>query len=201
MNMDQNFINNGMEILKNTTTLAAKVATAGNNGNQQQKKPDNLNQAHNQTVEVKLGEPSADYHKPIVLHEKKETHIHKPFPEGRALSDQECEIEKLRLENEHELKMKELNFRIQQEDYARIERKEREDRERKEREARRERERKFNRRLGIGFAAIGVVGLGAIGWDLYTNSRRNAGGRMALREPAGNGAGTISLTPDEGSVK
>lgn len=197
MNMDQNFINNSMETVKNISKLAANVSgNSGNNG-QQQKRSDNLNQAHNQTVEVKLGEP-AEYTKPLVLHEKKETHIHKPFPEGRALSDQECEIEKLRLENEHELKMKELNFRIAQEEYAREDRREREARERKDKEARRERERKFNRRLGIGLAAVGVVGLGCIGWDLYTNSRRNTGNKLGIREPAGNTG--ITLNPDEGSV-
>lgn len=196
MNMDANFLNNGMETLNNISKLAANVsAKTQNKQAQPEKKDENMNQPHNQTVEVKVGE-TGDIRKPLILKEKTEQHIHKVFPDNRELNDRECEIEKLRLTQEHELKMKELEFRMKQEEQLRAERKEREEYARQEAARRREADRKFARRIGIGLGCAAVVGLGLAAYDIYSGNRRAANNRVALGQPAG-----ISLTAEEGSVQ
>ena len=195
--MDANTINAGMETLNNISKFAANIS-AKNNQKTDEKKEENMNnQPHSQTVEVKVGE-TGEVRKPLILKEKSETHIHKVFPDNRELNERECEIEKIRLNNEHELKMRELDFRIEQENALREERREKEEYARKEREKKQEAERKLRRRVLIGAGAVALAGLGFTAYDIYTGARRSKINRVSLQQPEGV---TIHLNDEEGKVQ
>lgn len=191
--MDSDFINKGMETVSNLSKLAANV-TAKTTANKEEKKED-MNQPHNQTVEVKVGDP-AENRKPVILKEKNETHIHKVFPDNRELNQMECEIEKIRLMNEHELKMRELQFRIDQENALRAERKEREEYARKERERRQEKDQKFFRRVGFVAAGVAIAGLGYTAYSLYTGPRDSKGNGIHIHKES-----HLKITDGEGTVE
>lgn len=191
ISIDQSTINNGMETMKNLTKLAANVTNPKPPHQPQEKKQENMNQPHTQTVEVKVGEQTPAS-KPTIIKEKSETHVHKVFPDQRELSERECAVRELELKNEHEFKMKELEFRMIQEEQNRKERREREEYDRKERERRREREKRFSRNMCIGLGVAGAVALGCAALDLYTNSGHFKSGRLALPKQ--------SAVPGEGNV-
>lgn len=194
-NVDTNMIGNGIEMLNNVSKFAANMSTPKNQEKKSYKEGDNLNQPHNQTVEVKLGNDQPN--KPVVVHEKKETHIHKPFPEGRELSERECEVEKLRLQLEYDAKKDNLAYRVQMEEARRKERREADEYARKERERRHEENRKATRKLwiaaGVGFA--GLVGLAA--YNIYTSSRVPGGSGFSIQQPQTG----VNAIPAEGTVK
>lgn len=196
VNLNSNTFNSTMETLKNATKLAANLTDSNKQKQLPEKKTENMNQPHTQTVEVKVGEQNP-VQKPTIIKEKSETHVHKVFPDNRELSEKECAVRELELKQDHEYKMKELDFRMAMEEQYRKERKEREEYERKERERRREKDRKFARNLGIFMGAVGAAALGFAAYDFYTSSRGAQGRKLALREPKVE----IQLTPDEGSVK
>ena len=189
--VNQNTLNNGVEAAKNVSRVLANL-TDNKPKTQPEKKTENMNQPHTQTVEVKVGEqqPAA---KPTIIKEKSETHVHKVFPDQRELSERECQVREMELKNEHELKMTELKYRIQLEEENRKERREREEYERKERERRRERERKYSRRVCIGMGVLGVAAIGCYAYDLYTNSRGLKGRRVALPDQPAPVQGTGSV--------
>lgn len=196
LNVDSQTINNGIEIVKNLSKVAA-AAGGGKQNNQQpkqEKKQETTNQPHNQTVEVKVGDPG-NANRPMILKEKSETHVHKVFPDSRELSQNECAVRELELKNEHEYKMAELHFRMDCEVNARKERKEREERAEKERKERRERDRKFRRNACICMGAVGVVALGFAAYDLYTGSRNSGGSKLVISAPESK------VIPAEGTVK
>lgn len=183
MNMDSDFLGKVMDTVNNTSKLAVNLTAKTGNPKPEEKKEENMNQPHNQTVEVKVGD-QGENRKPIILKEKNETHVHHVFPENRELSANECEVRKMELEYQHERDMLELKSRIQMEEELRAERREHEEYARKEREIRRERDRKFARRLGI---CTGVIAVGCIGYTaycIYTDSRRTQNNRVALGEQA-----------------
>lgn len=195
VNLDPNAFNKAAEIAKNITRVAANVTDPNNKPKpQQEKKTENMNQPHTQTVEVKVGEQNPAQ-KPTIIKEKSETHVHKVFPDQRELSERECNVRELELRNEHEYKMEELHWRMQMEAENRKERKERDERDRKEREERRQRDRKFARNLGIGLGAVGVVTVGLAIYDYYTNSRNPKIGGGTAREPQ-----AVNAIPAEGTV-
>lgn len=180
MGMDTEFVGKCLDMANNVSKLANTVANKKETKQMEKQEEQAMSNPHNQTVEVKVGNPD-EAKKPIIVKEKTEQHIHKVFPDNRELTENECEIEKLRLENEHELKMKELEFRIQQEEENRRERREREEYARRERERRQESDKKFFRRMGIGIGvgAVALVGLAA--YDIYTDPRRVKGNGIHLR--------------------
>lgn len=208
---------NGVELTKGVEILNGAIKLANNlSEKKNQPRPEkkvvqestntSTNQPHTQTVEVKLGDmgqggqiqkkPWEKDAKPVII---------KPFPEGRELSERECAVEKLRLEQDHELKMKELEFRIAQEENARKERKEKEEYERKERERRREEAKRANRRFAIGAGVVGAISLGLIGWSMCMSSRSAGSAGRALSEPAAglnmaNPAANTAVT-GEGTVE
>lgn len=180
MGMDTEFVGKCIDMASNVSKLASTVATKKET--KQMEKQDELGmvQPHNQTVEVKVGNPE-EAKKPVILKEKTETHIHKVFPDNRELTEKECELEKVRLQNEHDLKMKELEFKIKTEENNRLDRKEREDYARREHEKRQERERKFSRRLGIGVGIGAVALLGLAVYDICTDPRRAEHNKFSIR--------------------
>lgn len=192
MNINQDTINKGVETVKNLTRVAANLTDNKPKNPQPEKKTENMNQPHTQTVEVKVGEQNPAV-KPTIIKEKSETHVHKVFPDQRELSERECQVRELELRNEHELKMAELNFRIRQEEQNRNDRREREEHDRKERERRREKERRYSRNICIGMGVLGLAAVGCYAFDLYTNSRGVKNHRAALPEqPAAiQGSGTV----------
>ena len=193
--VDSNMISNGLEVVSNLTKIAANASTQKPNENKIYKDGD-TNQPHNQTVEVKDGNPDQQPPKPVVLQEKKETHIHKPFPEGRSLTTEECEVEKLRIKLEYDAKKDNLEYLAKMDEERNKMRREKEAYERKERELRREENKKSNRRLLIfgGVVLAGLVGVAA--YSKYTDSRCADSSRLAIQPPTG-----VHAIPVEGSVK
>jgi cation transport ATPase len=131
------------------------------------------------------------------VHEKKETHVHKPYPDSRNLTEEECKVETLRIQAAHEEAMAEIEYRRWLEDENRKERREREEQLRKERERKAEENKKSNKKLAIfaGAFCAGLLGLTAYG--IYTDSRRPSTRRLAFL-PAQNVTTPIST---EGSVE
>ena len=189
MNMDNEFVNNTMGAVNGIVKIAANLSDKMPSTQKETKPSEPSNNPHNQTVEVKVGETER---KPLVLKEKTETNVYHVFPDSRELSDKECELYREMYQGEHEMDMAELNFRIQQEEEARKERKEREEYARKERERRRKRD----NWIAAGFGVVGLGCLGYTAYALYTDSRRAKSNGMALGEQQ-----TIQLTAAEGSVK
>ena len=179
MNLDPNLINKSVETMKNISKVAANL-TDNKPQKPAEQKPDQMNQPHTQTVEVKVGE-TAPQQKPTIIKEKSETHVHKVFPDQRELSDRECAVRELELKFDHELKMREQAFREDVEIQNRKDRREREEYERKERERRRERERRATRNACICIGAMGLVAVGCIAYDFYTGSRNAPRIKLALR--------------------
>lgn len=186
--LNQDALNKGLEAAKNLTRVAANLTDNKPKPQQPEKKTENMNQPHTQTVEVKVGEQTPTS-KPTIIKEKSETHVHKVFPDQRELSERECQVRELELRNEHELKMAELKFRVQQDEYRR----EREEHERKERERRRERQQRHSRNFCIGMGVLGLAAVGCYAFDLYSNSRGLKSRRVALPQQSGTvqGEGTV----------
>lgn len=195
ININANTINDLAQTTKNVTQIAANLTKQHQEKPQEKPKPDNFNQPHTQTVEVKVGE-QGQTQKPVIIKEKPETHVHKVFPDNRELSERECTVRELELKQDHEYRMKELDHRIYQEELARKERKEREERYEKDRERRRERDRKTARKVGIVVGAACVVAAGVTAYCFYTDTWLPSHRRVAI--PASE---AVTPTPVEGSVK
>lgn len=187
--------NKALETMANTTKMVANMTDPENKIKKEvHKDGDTTNQQHQQTVEVHVGEPK-DPPQPMIIKEKPETHIHKRFPDNRALTKDECELEMQRVKLEFEENERERNFKREQYILERKERKEREEFERAER-MRKEEERKKRRK--IRHAVTGVVGialLGLAGYCLCSDSGRIQNRRAALPD---GGQGVISA---EGAVE
>ncbi len=192
VNLDSNTINKGMEIVKNISQMGANI-TKEQKQQPQPQKPDNFNQPHTQTVEVKVNEPNPGQ-KPMIIEKKPETHVHKVFPESRELNERECSVREMELKNEHEYKMRELDWRIRMEEENRRERKAREEYERQ----RREKDRKTARNIGICMVGAGVVAAGVAAYYLYSDPRGTARRRVALSAPQ---SVTPAPVPAEGTVE
>ena len=158
MSMDTDFIGKCVDMASNVSKLAANVTAPKANAPKPAEKTEdsNMNQPHNQTVEVKVGNPEEN-RKPVILKEKTETHIHKVFPDNRELNEKECEIE-----------------RREREEYAR-----------KERERRRESDKKFFRRMGIGIGIGATALVGFAVYDYYTHSRNSQRYKLSSGQPGG----------------
>lgn len=179
MNLDPNIINKGVETMKNISKVAANL-TDNKPQKPAEQKPEQMNQPHTQTVEVKVGETTPQQ-KPTIIKEKSETHVHKVFPDQRELSERECAVRELELKFDHELKMREQALREEIEMQNLKDRREREEYERKERERRRERDRKSTRNFCIFLGAMGVAAMGFAAYDFYTGSRNAPRIKLALR--------------------
>lgn len=171
-NINSEVIGKAFDTVNTLGKIAANVTNPNKSQQQNAPKPEksNTNQPHTQTVEVKVGDPDRK-DKPVVVHEKKETHVHRTYPEGRNLTKDECEVEKIRIAASQENAREERAYNLEMEERARKERRERLEYERQQDDRRRE-ERKKSRRnariLGYTLLGISVVG---IGYCIYTDYR------------------------------
>ena len=201
--MDSNSIMKTLDLVNNVSKLAANVTekkaekptekTVYREGAKTQ-----TNQPHNQTVEIKVGDPDA---KPV--EEKHETHVHQTFPENRELSERECEIEKLRLTQEHEREMARIRFEIESAEYERKRREYEDERREKERAERREEDKKWSKRALIAACIFGGVCIGGAGyeaWRDYKNGQKRENYVRISYNPSGNG-GAAPVAAAEGSVE
>ena len=216
-NNDRSFkaFTESMAALANISKVAANVTDP----EKKKEKPanENLNQQHQQSVNVLVGEQEKKPSVPIIVKEKPETHIHKRFPDNRALTKDECDLEVTRLKLEFEEAERERAYRKEMEEKYMKERKEREEKymkERKEREEkymkereekehaerlRKEQERKQARKRRQ--AVAGGIGIGLIGLAVYSWMRYDRNGNLSdrkLPEPKAELNLTIS---GEGSVE
>ena len=194
--VDATVLMKGLETMSNVSKIAANLSDKPRGDKKTYNEGDSTNQPHNQTVEVKVGDQGE--RKPVVVHEKKETHIHKPFPDSRSLTTEECEVEKLRIEKEALAKQAELDYRKWHAEFEQAERKEREAYARKERERKHEEDKKFFRRFLIGAGIIGAASVVYIGYDIYTSSRNSSSRRLGIPAPQSSLSASIEA---EGTVK
>lgn len=200
MKINGETVNKALEAIANVSKTTANL-TEGDKKQKKEKQSysnrggDTNNQQHQQMVEVHVGE-AKEQPKPVVIHEKPETHIHKHFPDNRALTKDECDLEELRIKYQFEEEERKRAFQREQEQIERAERKERETYERQERIKREEERRKARKIRNVVAGAIGAALLGYIGYSFYSDSRSGAHHRLNL------GAGEpVTSIPAEGNVE
>lgn len=184
INLNAENFGKALDTITNITKTAANVTNPEKKKSEkhQYKEGDTTNQQHQQTVEVKVGDPSGASVKPVIIKEKPETHIHKHFPDNRALTKDECDLEGVRIQLEYEDRTAERNFKREMELRAQEERKEREAYEREERRKKEEERRKQRKIRNAVAGAVGIGFLGFLGYCLYSDSRDR--GNSVHRLPA-----------------
>lgn len=191
-----------VDVNKITNTLSDAVKLAANLSENAKEKKDmqhisddsNNNQSNpNQQVQIHIGEQdSKKKEEPVVIHEKPETHIHKEFPDDRALSDKECDLALAKAKMENDYKNKELEYKQYRAEQERRDRIAREELERKDREERRIKEEKKAKIRGIIGAVLGVLGAAGLGYCIYSDARSNKSGTiMPATNIAINSEGTV----------
>lgn len=164
-------------MLKITETLGDAVKLAANLTEAKKDKKDEdictTQQSNpNQTVQIQMTHPEKTEKKePVIIHEKPETHIHKEFPDERALTDAECDLALKKAQMEYELKLKQMehdNYIFEEDRVDRIKREALDRKEREEKRIRNEKKAKVRTIVGGIFAALGI---GAIGYAMYTDYR------------------------------
>lgn len=176
-------MNKAIEMVANVAKTTANLTETEKKGKReknswQNKGGDTNNQQHQQTVEVHVGEQK-EQQKPMIIKEKPETHIHKHFPDNRALTKEECDLEQIRIKLDFEEKERERAFRREMNMIDRTDRKEREERERIERLRKEEEQKKRRKARNIAAGIIGTAMLGCLGYAFYTDFRDNQTRRNA----------------------
>lgn len=152
----------------------------------------------NQTVQIQIADEGRKKDEPVVIHEKPETHIHKDFPDNRALTDKECELALQKAKMENELKTRQMELNSYREEIERKDRLAREAQERKDAEERRIRNEKKGKVHMIFGGIVAALGAGLIGYSIWSDSKKPAGSGTKLNITAGSGSGVIHT---EGSVE
>ena len=168
-------MNKVMDTLSDATKLAANLSENVKEKKDMQHISDDSNnsvQNPNQQVQIHIGDPEGKKkEEPVVIHEKPETHIHKEFPDERALTADECDLALKKAQMENDLKVREMEYRRQKEEMDRRDRLFREEQERKDREESRIRNDKKNKIRGIVGVVLGALGLAGLGYAIYADSR------------------------------
>lgn len=191
-NINGNVIQKSLETVANVTKMAANLSESKKNDQKRENRSEyrggnTTQQPHTQTVEVKVGGDTGNQ-KPQVIEKRPETHIHKHFPDNRALTEDECKLEKFRIEMEYAEKDKERQHIILMADKSFQQQLEKERKDRAEREKDRAKKRKYWWFAG-GLAAVATIGL--ICLDNYTSNR----GTKSL------GSGSGPVLEAEGTVE
>ncbi len=174
MNMEKNNINVNTiaETLGDAVKLAANLTESAKNVT---KLPpsDNSNNTQsnpNQTVQIQIADPSKkEEPKHTVVYKKPETHIHKDFPDNRALTDAECQLALKKAEMEWDLKMKQQEYDRERQDAERRDRLAREAQDRKIAEEKRIKEEKKAKIRGIVGGIFAALGVGLVGYSMYAD--------------------------------
>ena len=156
MDINTNMISDGLKTMANVTDLLTKKKEEGGDISN--------SQPHQQQVQVVVGDQEKKDPKPMILREKHETHIHKEFPDNRAMTDAECELALKKAQMEHELKLKEMEYQREKDERDRRDRIEREERERQQQK---ENEKFAGKVLKWGLGVIAALGLGYGGYRGY----------------------------------
>lgn len=178
MDINTNMVNDTLRTMANVTDMLAKSERSIG---KVEKDKDLMNtdgsfnstQPQHQVVQVQLGElgekkPAVPPVPPVVK-KKKETHIHKEFPDDRALTDAECNLALEKAKMEHELAIKRMEYDAMMAENRRLDQLERERIQReldeKHEKERKEKEQEENHFLGKAFKwVLGTgVGLGILG--------------------------------------
>ena len=123
----------------------------------------------NQTVQIQMAPAPAEKEekKPMVIREKPVTHIHKEFPDNRALTDAECNLALEKAKMENDIKRREMEYRQMMDEITRRDRLAKDEQERKDREERRIRNEKRSKRRAIVAGIFGAVIAGLTGYSMY----------------------------------
>ena len=170
--------NNNMQ--KITETLGDAVKLAANLSEVTKKEPkiqhddSNTNLSNpNQTVQIQISDPGKNtiQQKPSHIYHKPETHIHKEFPDNRALTDKECDLALEKAKMENDLKIKQMEYDAMCAEQNRRDRLAREAQDRKEREEKRIKNEKRQKIRAIIGGIVGVVTAALIGYGIYSDNR------------------------------
>ena len=156
-------VNGVVDTLGDALKLAANLSEAKkdtDNSSGSQSNP-------NQTVQIQMAPAKEEENKPKVIREKPVTHIHKEFPDNRALTDAECNLALEKAKMENVMKRREMEYRQYTDDITRRDRLAKEEQERKDREERRIRNEKRSKRRAIVAGIFGAVIAGLTGYSMY----------------------------------
>lgn len=161
-------VNGVVDTLGDALKLAANLSESAKD----YKPNDNSNSAQtnpNQTVQIQMTPAPAkeEEKKPMVIREKPVTHIHKEFPDNRALTDAECNLALEKAKMENDIKRREMEYRQMMDEITRRDRLAKEEQERKDREERRIRNEKRSKRRAIVAGIFGAVIAGLTGYSMY----------------------------------
>lgn len=148
--------------------------------------PDNSNNANtqqnpNQTVQIKIGDSEKPktvgnrcYIPAKVVRKQPETHIHKDFPDNRALTEAECNLALEKAKMENALKIQQMEYRKFMDEICRKDRLAKEEQERKDREERRKKNEKKAKVKAIIGGIFAVLGAGALGYAIWSDSKKGS---------------------------
>lgn len=160
MDINTNMISDGLKTMANVADMLNKKKEEGGDISN--------SQPHQQQVQVVVGDQEKKDPKPMILREKHETHIHKEFPDNRAMTDAECELALKKAQMEHELAMLKARYEQDNKEAARIDRLEREEYEKRQKEKQEEKNDKFFKKAGKwGLAILAAIGAGYGGYRGY----------------------------------
>ena len=146
----------------------------------------------NQQVQIHIGDQDKKKEEPVVIHEKPETHIHKEFPDERALTDKECELALAKAKMENDYKNRELEYRQYKEDLDRRDRLNNEALKRKDKEEQRAKNERKEKIAGIVCAILGVLTTAGIGYAIYSDCHNQRLGTSSPKiDIAINGEGNV----------
>lgn len=132
----------------------------------------------NQTVQIQMTPmPKEEDQKPKIIREKPVTHIHKEFPDNRALTDAECNLALEKAKMENDIKRREMEYRQMRDDISRRDRLAKEEQERKDREERRIRNEKRSKRRAVVAGIFGAVIAGLTGYSMWKDYKSMENGQ------------------------
>lgn len=201
--MDKNTANNMgkvMDALCDVTKLATNLTEAGKEKKMVHNSDDSNNNESNpnQNVQIHIGDtPKAGSEKKAYIIKEKPV-IHKEFPDNRALTDEECKVALEKARMEQELKYREMDFQRQRMEIERQDRLHQEEYIRKQdeqKQAQLEKRRKIRNIVGT---VLGCLGIGCIGYGMYTDYKTKTAAIAAGVTPPSPGG--FSLSIDHGNV-
>lgn len=168
-------VNSVVDTLGDALKLATNLTDIKKEGTRMSDDSNNTVANPNQTVQIQLAnnDEKKTPPKPVIIREKPETHIHKDFPDERALTDKECELALAKAKMDNEYKMKKLEYEQYESDLWHKERAIKEAQERKDRLEREAKIEKRNKVRNIVWGIIGAVSTGLIGYGIYSDYKAN----------------------------
>ena len=110
MEINQKMVSDGVKALESISKI---VSTTSESREKKDKDTEKSTSGAYQVVQVQTNQPKSGKERPKVIHEKPEFHMYNAFPDGRALTLDECKLEEFRIKLEYEEKDKQRKHEIE----------------------------------------------------------------------------------------